>query len=154
MDSTTEKLLLDLWENGSASVAQGVLPSSSPMVHGVLPPGAGPKMTAQQVREALCYTRLNLKKAEVTGDLESAQRVKKAWAVASKVAAKGKNIAEAQKLINQARDTLLDQGRRTDYNAALGTYGIHDGENIDADFERILTKPSESKDVSNALYDI
>ena len=83
-------------------------------------------MKEEQARLARCYTRLNLTKDEVTGDEESKKKVQAAWAKEIKQAALAGQDTE-KKLINQARDILMDETRRQEYNAVLEELNIEDG---------------------------
>ena len=117
---------------GSTSSTRPFHPSPS-TVAGELPSGSGSAMSKSEAISALHYTRLNLKRSEVTGGIESDKRVKGAWSTAYKLATKFKSPHE-QQAIMKARDCLLDQKTRLAYNLALNTHQINDGLKIDDDF--------------------
>ena len=72
------------------------------------------------------YTRLNLTKDELTGDEESKKKVQAAWAAEIKQAVLDGQDTE-KKYINQARDILMDEMKRREYNALLEEFDIEDG---------------------------
>lgn len=80
---------------GSSKVTVQLAPGTGE-ISGALPPGAAPKMSDQEARKALYYTRLNLLRSEVTGGIESDKRIKGAWATAYKLAEKAKLNHEMQ----------------------------------------------------------
>ena len=104
------------------------LPPGAPKVLEALPPGAQlqKSMKEEQAREARCYARLNLTKDELTGDEESKKKVQTAWAKEIKQAVLEGQDTE-KKFINQARDILMDETKRQDYNAVLEEFDIEDG---------------------------
>ena len=83
-------------------------------------------MKEEQAKLVRAYTRLNLTKDEVKGDEESKKKVQAAWATQIKQAVLGGQDTE-KKYINQARDILLDDTKRQDYNAVLDEFDIEDG---------------------------
>ena len=83
-------------------------------------------MKEEQAKLVHAYTRLNLTKDEVTGDEESKKKVQSEWAKEIKHATLGGQDTE-KKYINQARDILMDEAKRQEYNAVLEEYDIEDG---------------------------
>ena len=83
-------------------------------------------MKEEQAKLVRAYARLNLNKDEVTGDEESKKKVQAAWATEIKQAVIGGQDSE-KKYINQARDILLDETKRREYNAVLEEFDIEDG---------------------------
>ena len=99
-------------------------------------------MSAKEANAALYYTRLNLKRSEVTGGPESDKRVKGAFTTAYKYATKFKSPQEQQALL-KAKKCLMDQTARLAYNSALFAYEIDDGWRIDNDFEASAKKRAQ-----------
>ena len=93
---------------GALPAGKGIAGALSSDVVGALPPGAATTYTEEKARKALHYTRLNLKRSEVTSGPESDKRVKgamsKAYAIASKIKA-----SHEMQAIKESRDVLLDQ---------------------------------------------
>ena len=143
MSPAVEKSVIQYWMTGSSSEPVR-LAYGHGEIAGALPAGAIPKMSEAVARTALYYTRLNLLRSEVTGGSESDKRVKGAWATAFKLAEKAKSPQE-QMLMNKAKDCLLDQEARLDYNLALNTYLIDDGWRIDNDLEASLNRRIEQQ---------
>ena len=144
MGTPTKALLLQLWMSGQHRQQQfGTLPPSSPEVISALPPGCSPEVIealppgvplnkstkVEQARIVRAYNRLNLTKDELTGDEESKQKVQAAWAQKIKEAVVAGQDTE-KKYINQARDILMDEAKRQDYNAVLEEFDIEDGRAI------------------------
>ena len=65
-------------------------------------------------------------KDELTGDEEYKKKVQAAWADKMKEAVLAKRDDE-KKYINQARDILMDEKKREEYNAVLDEFDIEDG---------------------------
>ena len=83
-------------------------------------------MKEEQAKLVRAYARLNLNKDEVTGDEESKKKVQAAWAAEIKQAVLDGQDTE-KKYINQARDILMDEMKRREYNALLEEFDIEDG---------------------------
>ena len=126
MGAPTKAKFVKLWKSGQnydqpevkspqppSTPDISALPPGAPEVIEALPPGAqlNKSMKEEQARLVFAYTRLNLKKDEVTGDEKSKKRVQAAWATEIKQAVlEGQD--DEKKYINQARDILIDETKR------------------------------------------